>query len=118
MPLVLQFDAAAVNQPSPESTPVIALPPTPKAPKRDSCHASRQSFEPRNLDDDVWLNDVTSNRGLGRVVKVVSRSNGTLIVTTKCRVRIDENLVARQGRDETRRSMYGHQMSIDNMPID
>ena len=111
----------ALNQPSPDTTPVMALPPRVppgKAPKRKPSHAQRASSGPRKLEDDTWLNDSTSNRSLGRVLKVISCSNGTLIVTDNCRVRVDESLVARQGRDSSRRSVYAHQMSIDDMPID
>ena len=99
---------------------MIALPagaPPAKAPKRKPSHAHRASSGPRKLEDDTWLNDLTSNRGLGRVLQVTSCSNGTLIVTDNCRVRVDKSLVARQGRDSTRRSVYAHQMSIDDMPI-
>ena len=63
----------------------------------------RASSGPRKLEDDTWLNDSTSNRSLGRVLKVISCSNGTLIVTDNCLVRVDESLVARQGRDSSRR---------------
>ena len=121
MSLAPQLDAAALGQPSPDGTPVMALPPRvppSKAPKRKPTHATRTSSEPRNLADDTWLNDSTSNRSLGRVLKVISSSNGALIITDNCRVRVDSKLVARQGRDVTRLSVYAHQMSIDDMPID
>ena len=121
MSLAPQLDAAALGQPSPDGTPVMALPPRvppSKASKRKPNHATRTSSEPRKLADDTWLNDSTSNRSLGRVLKVISSSNGALIITDNCRVRVDSSLVARQGRDVTRRSVYAHQMSIDDMPID
>ena len=77
----------------------------------------RASIEPRKLENDTWLNDSTSNRSLGRVLKVMPCVNGTLIVTDKCRVRVDESLVARQGRDANRLSVHSHQMSIDDVPV-
>lgn len=121
MSLAFQFDAAALDQTPPQHTPVMALhprfPPV-RAPKRGVSHAARVSSTPRKLVDDTWLNDSTSNRSLGRVLKLIRFSDGTLIVTDICRVRVDANLVARQGRDVERRALYAHQMSIDDMPFD
>lgn len=121
MSLAHRLEAAALDQPSPDATPVISMRPRVppgNAPKRNPSHAQRASFGPRKLEDDTWLNDVTSKRPLGRVLNVVSCSKGVLICTNSCRVRVDENLVARQGRDSCRRSLYAHQMSIDDMPTD
>lgn len=119
MSLALQLDAAALNQPAPDGTPVMAPPPrVPRAPKRKAYHASRVSSEPRKLDDDKWLNDSTSQRSLGRVLKMISCNRVTLIVTDNCKVRVDKRLVVRQGRDVHRRALYAHQMSLDDMPLD
>ena len=121
MSLAPQLEAAALNEPAPDGTPVMALPPRvppAKAPKRKSSHAVRSSCNPRNLVNDTWLNDSTSNRTLGRVLRLIPSANGTLIITDNCRVRVDTGLVARQGRDVERRSLYNHQMSIDDMPVD
>ena len=121
MSLAPQLAAAAMDEPPPVHTPLMQIParsPPLKAHMRKSFHATRAPVEPRRLEGDMWLNDMTSQRSLGRVIKTVDRVDGRVIWTTICRVRVSHNLLVRQGRDEERRSLYNHRITFDNIPID
>ena len=112
---------SALLEVQPHATPPAPPPPPVKPPPvvRPNAHSSRQSTGPRNIDKDLWLNDDTSNRSLGRVLKVTQRANGrTLVVTTACRVVVDARMIARQGRDARRLALHSHKLVINDTPVE
>lgn len=122
MSLSSHLEAAAQGAPAPDTTPVMQAParqPPLMAPMRRSNHATRREpIAPRKLAEDQWLTDCTSGRTLGRVLGVRQVGGGSVIRTTKGRVRVSLGFVVRRSRLTDDHSLHDHHVRIDGVPVE